>query len=461
MAYEDYSADENILFKADKLLEPDGSVITRGGEIVLPPNEERAMQYISMSPEADKLLQMDGSIKTRSELGGTGGKYTRPNDWIEHPIPKDEEFSILLAIFEKAKNQYSLTITSKAFTVCTFSIDWGDGLVEEFSVNGSKAVTHYYDYKFIDESTMTTRGYKQALMKIKVISGVLEGLTFYIGGYRISSMLEVKLCSKNLLSFTINGTGSPPTKYPYLESVEFIGECNIKTFSLLQCESLMKVKGFDFSKLTSAQYLFYNCCMLSEVDNIENLDLSSATSVVQAFYNCRSLRKIGITAPKATTLNDTFNGCSSLQEITKLDIPLVTQMSNTFNGCTVLQKLPAIDTSQMSNFATFINNCTSLIDAGILDCKSVVSTAYGILQFYTNNGLSKIQFKNMNANIYQLHFGQTNLSREMVLEIFESLYDRTSIASPVAKITLSSIPAMSELTAEDKAIALNKNWTIE
>lgn len=51
--------------QADKLLQPDGSIVTRNGETVSPPNSQGIMQYAAMSPEADKLLQPDGSIVTR------------------------------------------------------------------------------------------------------------------------------------------------------------------------------------------------------------------------------------------------------------------------------------------------------------------------------------------------------------------------------------------------------------
>jgi len=59
-------------YEADKLLQPDGSVKTRDGEEVLPPDEKRAEYYKLASPQADKLLKPDGSVKTRDT--GSGGK---------------------------------------------------------------------------------------------------------------------------------------------------------------------------------------------------------------------------------------------------------------------------------------------------------------------------------------------------------------------------------------------------
>ena len=64
---------ERMQAEADKLLQPDGSVVTRSGEIVTAANEAGAKQYEAMMAQADKLLQPDGSTKIRSEIGGGGG----------------------------------------------------------------------------------------------------------------------------------------------------------------------------------------------------------------------------------------------------------------------------------------------------------------------------------------------------------------------------------------------------
>lgn len=49
---------------ADKLLEPDGSIVTRSGTVIAGPDPQRAQAYLQASPIADKLLAPDGSITT-------------------------------------------------------------------------------------------------------------------------------------------------------------------------------------------------------------------------------------------------------------------------------------------------------------------------------------------------------------------------------------------------------------
>ena len=69
---------------ADKLLQPDGSVVTASGTLVLPPDAERAGQYEAMSPAAAKFLLPDGTVV--AEMPGAGGGSI---------IVGDEEFEVI------------------------------------------------------------------------------------------------------------------------------------------------------------------------------------------------------------------------------------------------------------------------------------------------------------------------------------------------------------------------------
>ena len=58
---------------ANKVLNPDGSLITFGGELVRGPSESLAATYESFSPMANKFLNPDGSITPLDLGGGSGG----------------------------------------------------------------------------------------------------------------------------------------------------------------------------------------------------------------------------------------------------------------------------------------------------------------------------------------------------------------------------------------------------
>jgi len=56
---------------ADKWLQPDGSVTTTAGDVILSSDPERAKDYIARMPNAAKWLLPGGEIV--SELPGSGG----------------------------------------------------------------------------------------------------------------------------------------------------------------------------------------------------------------------------------------------------------------------------------------------------------------------------------------------------------------------------------------------------
>ena len=66
---------------ADKWLQPDGSVTTSAGALILPADPDRAAEYDSRMPRAAKWLMPDGSV-TASPSGGGGSAQP-----LSEPIP--------------------------------------------------------------------------------------------------------------------------------------------------------------------------------------------------------------------------------------------------------------------------------------------------------------------------------------------------------------------------------------
>ena len=69
---------------ADKWLQPDGSVTTTAGDIILPADPGRAKEYTARSPHAAKWLLPGGEVVP--ELPGSGGGGI---------IVGDEEFTVI------------------------------------------------------------------------------------------------------------------------------------------------------------------------------------------------------------------------------------------------------------------------------------------------------------------------------------------------------------------------------
>jgi len=89
--------------------------------------------------------------------------WTRPADWLTMPTPGTQEFVGLLAITDDTVNYLALQFAGN------YTVDWGDGVTENVAT-GVKA-QHQYTYSAISSSTLSTRGYKQVLVRVTPQSG--------------------------------------------------------------------------------------------------------------------------------------------------------------------------------------------------------------------------------------------------------------------------------------------------
>jgi len=64
--------------RANKYLQPDGSITTKSGTVILPPDLERAKKYELAGARVNKWLMPDGSITTDPGGGGGVGEETDP-----------------------------------------------------------------------------------------------------------------------------------------------------------------------------------------------------------------------------------------------------------------------------------------------------------------------------------------------------------------------------------------------
>jgi hypothetical protein len=73
---------ESFMPYPDKWLQPDGSITTRDGTVIVGANESGAAMYDSFAPIPNKTILPDGSIGTFPSGGGGGG------DFPPLPLPK-------------------------------------------------------------------------------------------------------------------------------------------------------------------------------------------------------------------------------------------------------------------------------------------------------------------------------------------------------------------------------------
>ena len=176
--------------------------------------------------------------------------YVRPSDWI--PLPEvqagDQTLVALVAVYPHESNHLSFVVSGN------YTVDWGDGVVENFSA-GQQANKNYV-YSSLSAND-TTRGYRQAILTITPQSGqTLTSLNFNVrhpaatqNTYSIK-LLEVVVAGANITNLVLSGNN---IRAGILESFRFPGDNLITNFTsfLLNCSALQSLPELDVSNGTS------------------------------------------------------------------------------------------------------------------------------------------------------------------------------------------------------------------
>ena len=264
--------------------------------------------------------------------------------------------------------------------------------------------------------------------------------------------------------------------------------------------------------VTNLSTTWQNCNNLIELD-LHNWDTSNwaVTNLSNTWDSCTKLKNLNISTWNTsnwnvTTLQYTWNGCFSLKElpISNWDTSnwTVTNLQATWNGCSLLKELPVsnwdtsnwVVTTAVNTFRSM--NCLKELDIHNWDTSNWTLTdnskynpmfgydtqlvnlnlsCFDLSKFYIyqNNGTSH-SFDNLHL-LQNLTFGSNNnnkldatsakpiirfdwsplLSRESILNIFNALKDGVT-----GKTCQMSSVNLNKMTADEKAIATNKGWTL-
>ena len=200
---------------------------------------------------------------------GAGGAWVRPSDWLALTTPDISEQKIVGLHAVLPGNNWVAFTLSGAYTV-----DWGDGTTENFAAG----VTAYRNlaWSSYNTSTLTTRGYRQAIITITPQSGhnitswnflVKHNQPGLANGYS-TGWLDMRLCTPHVTSATFSG-GSGVIYHRMVEKFEQVGT----------------------NTVTSASQMFYGCSSLQSV----TLDTGAMTNTYQMFYGCPSLQSVVLT----------------------------------------------------------------------------------------------------------------------------------------------------------------------
>jgi hypothetical protein len=372
----------------------------------------------------------------------TSPGWIRPADWLPMPtvLPTEQTFVGLHAIFPSGNNFAAFRFTTNTGN---YQVDWGDGTVTLH--NSNTIAQRDYNYSTYDtgNTTLSSRGYKQAIITVTPVSGNL--LTCNFQQRFVTSPVQNQAYSSGFLDCilsmpnSLGGLGSnfifggTTVRHRYVERFELktVGNC-VTLFELFRgCTRLQLVPLFDTSNCIRLDGMFREC---SSIRQIPFLNSTNNTSFASMFQDCTSLQSVPlfIMTNVTNTLN-MFSSCVSLQSVPLLNTVNVTSMTNMFFNCNSLKLIPPLSTASITTTtgddfgALFASTCVSLTRCQMVFARTV-------------------------------SFANCQLSQTALVEIFNNLVDRTSTTS--ATITITGNWGASALTAGERLIATNKNWVI-
>jgi hypothetical protein len=383
-----------------------------------------------------------------SSSGSVAILYTRPADWLVlPPITSGQQKAVMLhAVFDHDSNFCAFQCASN------YTVDWGDGIVENFNAN----VSAYHKFTYANHAgTECDRGYRQAIVTVTPQATFnLTKFDFYIkhnqaglGQYK-PAWLDVKMAGSSIsvLKFD-NGFGENASVL--LESFDFKGTNAITSlqYCFSACRGLQYVNLYTNSVTNFTGTHNYNLALRTA----PAYDTRSANNMNGMFTDCYSL-EVGYLYNTAlvTNMNAMHQNNFSLSNIPLYNLVSVISCTNFASFCARLLRLPLLNTSTQTTLQNMVNSCSAIQIIPAIDFGGITSSAG--MPNLSLPSLSKMSAINIK---WTFTLANAKMSAPALVEVFNNLATITG-----QTITISGNWGASLLTAPERAIATGKGWTI-
>lgn len=404
-------------------------------------------------------------IVATPQVPGTG--WQRIADWlpIDHLVSVgDDKIVGLYAIFPNDSVESSGNTLKMIFPV-NVTVNWGDGLVDNYLANTS--IEHIFDFTSIDIATETTEGFRQSIITITPTTGNLNGYV-QIGTSSTATVhvnwLDILVSSEFITGFNLSSSFTALR----LNIFKWLGS----TYNGLILYSFryapLHIFSIDYTNLSTLQFLLYIGSALDDMG-----DVTTNATVTGYFMGGSYARRLGnFSAPNATTAAYAFNG-TLIEEIGNINLASATAINGIFQGSSLLKKIGTITAPNATtlyfgittiSLLSAINIITSvaLTDCGyaFYGCSNVpeiiLSDASGITvttsMFYACYNLSSLRMPEMKVSF---SVANCNLPATSLNTLFGDLADLTGLTAQT--ITITGNPGAATC---DQTIATNKNWIV-
>jgi hypothetical protein len=413
-----------------------------------------------VAPDGTVTVNRDGILFATQAVrsGGTATvnvpqeDWRRPLDWLPMPTvtSAQQTFVGLHAVIEDGDNYVAFLFTT---STGDYQVDWGDGTVTTHASNTN--AEHQYDFATYDptNATLTSRGYKQAMITVTPVSGDLLTCNFQQRYVTVpaqttaysTGFLDCILSMPNASSGASIVFGGATIRHAYVERVNVltIGNVTVLLSTFVNCSNLKSVPLFDTQNVLSMQLMFSQ----SGIEKIPLFNTSNVTSMNSMFNVC-SLKEIPLLDTSNVTDFFRFLRITSVKNIPLLDTSEGLNMSE-FLASTPIQSVPLLDTSKATNMSAMFDQCNSINSIPALSTAAITSDFTNFAR--SSNSLNRCQM------VFQrtVSFANCQLSRDAIVEIFNNLAVVTS-----ATITITGNSGVTALSAADLLIATSKGWTV-
>jgi hypothetical protein len=254
---------------------------------------------------------------------------------------------------------------------------------------------------------------------------------------------------ETLTSLTLNTDNCTFMNYIFygcsaLATINLSSTANVADFAFAFFGTAIQTISIDTVSAQTLEQAFANC---SALITVTLTNLANCVNFKGMFYNCSDLITTGIDISAGEDVRQMYFGCTSVIAIEEFNPVLADSLSGVFQNCTALASVPSnIDCTSVTDINNAFNGCTSLSEVSLINCDNI-TVANGTFAGATS--LADLTLQGIKCN---LNISGCNLDAEALNELFASL---GNVNGKI--IDVSTNPGSATCT---ETIAELKGWTV-
>lgn len=436
----------------------------------------------------------------RAYLGTTplfsSGAWTRPADWLPLPSATANTVRGLYAVFNQTENY--VTVQMQTSNNASYNIDWGDGTTTTAASNTLIIKNYNYNSTALN-GTLTTRGYKQAIITVSANAGQTFSLCRIdvkpttpagLQNATSSSWLDLNINLPNLISgqrlYIGSSTGFAPrllervniASWGAINNVNELFRNTLSLASLNETEWNMAniigaanmffgsgIRSLDCSNWNVSanqnfSNMFRDCPYLRSV-KCSNWNTAAGTNFTSMFMACVSLEEIDVAnwnVGNNTNFAYMFQSCRSLKSINvaNWNTSKATVINNMFEGCTALTDITTTNWTLplCTNATGFITTCPNLRKVGPLNLSSVTTLTQSGIAGYFAGACSSLTEANFTGIKVTVLFTNGMLGATALNNLYTNLATIPNLSQTI------TVTGNYGTATDDPSIATAKGWIV-